>query len=192
MNMELDELKSAWESVGRSLDNVGGTDTDMASVRKLDVKTRLERRVGANTCLTLVSMIIMITSPLWAVAVWPVSWLIAFCAVGFIGFFAELRLLHIIRRIDIWNMNHIDTIKSLIRIKRYYRNIELVFLILFGILLIWLSLTPPFVGGKGMFVVWGLTAAASLLEFFFYRKNTQYLNTLLTWENEMRGDTEHE
>lgn len=43
--MELDELKSAWESVGRSLDNVGGTDADMASVRKLDVKTRDRKSV---------------------------------------------------------------------------------------------------------------------------------------------------
>ncbi|WP_300915979.1 hypothetical protein [Bacteroides acidifaciens] len=71
---------------------------------------------------------------------------------------------------------------AIVQVKKRYRRIELGISILILLLLIWLSLTPPFLNTLDMYIVWGLTAICFSLEHLWYRGNIKQLNTLSNWD----------
>ena len=80
--MELEELKSAWQSVRPEIKNTGWApkDTDCLP-RKKDVKSRLLRKFFLEELFAFVCLILLATSHLWSPTKLPVLWLLAFCAV---------------------------------------------------------------------------------------------------------------
>ena len=95
-----------------------------------------------------------------------------------LGALAIGRMYLFVRKINLWEDTNSEIITSVIRIKKFYRNVELVTTIAVIPLLIWLSVTPVFINSWRMFFVWVLTVGAFTLEYLWYRKNIRYLDRL--------------
>lgn len=183
--MELEELKSAWQSVRPEIKNTGCTpkDTDCLS-RKKDVKSRLLRKFFLEELFAFVCLILLATSHLWSPTKLPVLWLVAFCGVIVVAMVYGIGLYGAIRQINLWEDSNAEIFMAIVNVKKRYRRIELVTSILILPLLIWLSLTPPFLNTTDMYIVWGLTIICFGLEYLWYRSNIKQLNILGNWDED--------
>lgn len=177
--MELEELKSVWQSVKPKIgQQPDGKIADRAIRHRRDVKSRLSSRFLFDGIFTVICLILMSTSRLWSPMKLPGWWLIAFCAMILLGALAIGRMYLFVRKINLWEDTNSEIITSVIRIKKFYRNVELATTIAVIPLLLWLSVTPLFINSWRMFFVWVLTVGAFTLEYMWYRKNIRYLDRL--------------
>lgn len=180
--MELDELKTTWQSVRPGIKGLGYSQTDdVCLARKNDVKSHLLRKVFLGELFSLVCIIILATSHLWSPTKLPVLWLASFCAVIAIGLILGIRLYLSIKQVNLWVDSNSEILTAIVKIKTLYRRIELAISILILPLLIWLSLIPPFLNTLDMYIVWGLTVICFGLEYLWYRSNIKQLNIICSW-----------
>lgn len=177
--MELQELKSAWKSVEPHISRQDYHDDMLKGF--VDTKTSLLRRTYISMVFTILGLLLFATSILWAPSLLPIWWIVALCGLLVIGIFAELYLAKLVKRIEFESCTHSQILDSVIRIKVYYRNMELWIsggaVILFGVL----SFTPSFFNIWDMALVWGLLVLGLGLEFVWYKKSTRYINQLKKW-----------
>ena len=118
--MELEELKSAWQSVNPKIgQQPDGKITDRAIRHRRDVKTRLSSRVLFDGIFTVICLILMSTSRLWSPMKLPGWWLIAFCAMILLGALAVGRMYLFVRKINLWEDTNSEILTSVIRIKKF-------------------------------------------------------------------------
>lgn len=181
--MELENLKATWQSVKPYIKNTGCSTQNSAYLSKRkDVKTRLLKKTFFGVLFTFVCLILLATSHLWSPTKLPALWLAAFCSVIAVAIVCVIRLYSAIRNINLWKDSNAEIMTAIVQVKKRYRRIELGISILILLLLIWLSLTPPFLNTLDMYIVWGLTAICFGLEYLWYRSNIKQLNTLGNWD----------
>lgn len=181
--MELENLKATWQSVKPCIKNTGcpTQNSDFLSKKK-DVKSRLLKKTFLGVLFTFVCLILLATSHLWSPTKLSALWLVAFCSVIAVAIVCGIRLYSAIRSINLWKDSNAEIMTAIVRVKKRYRRIELCISILTFPLLIWLSLTPPFLNTLDMYIVWGLTTICFGLEYLWYRGNIKQLNTLGNWD----------
>lgn len=181
--MELEDLKTTWQSVKPGIKNIGCSAqiSDCLS-RKKDVKSRLLIKMFLEVLFTFVCLILMATSHLWSPTKLSVIWLGAFCSVIVVAIVCGIILYSAIRHINIWDDTNAGILTAIVKVKKRYRRIELAISIMILALLIWLSMTPPFLNTLDMYIVWGLTAICFGLEYLWYRGNIRQLNILANWD----------
>ncbi|MDO4320468.1 MAG: hypothetical protein Q4C34_07820 [Bacteroidales bacterium] len=183
--MELEDLKSTWQSVKPRLDEMTGSiEADPAIYRRPDIKTRLLRRVAGSELFSAICLVLMATSRLWSPTAFPVVWLIVFCSIILTGIICGIYLYLLIKRIDLSLDTNNEIFSSVVKIKRYYRNVELAICIVTMPVLIWLSLTPPFIYTPSMYIAWILVIVTYILEYFWYKSNIRQLNRLTDLDKE--------
>lgn len=177
--MEPEELKSAWQSVSTHIRGVV-TDESMArlTARRLDAKGRLQKNMAIETIFMAVCLLLMLTSGWWATITIPAWLTAAICSAITLGICSELCLLRDIRQIDLSAETITETFRAVIRIKRLYRNLELIYSIIMAALVIWLSLLPPFIHSWRMVFAWCLLAIAMVAEGLLYRRHGRLLSSL--------------
>ena len=181
--MELEELKSTWQSVKPCVKNIGcATQNSDCLSRKKDVKSRLLRKIFLGVLFTFVCLLLLATSHLWSPTKLPALWLISFCSVIVIAIVCGIGLYSAIRHINLWEDSNTEILTAIVNVKKRYRRIELFTSILILPLLIWLSLTPPFLNTLDMYIVWGLTTIGFGMEFLWYRSNIRQLNIMGNWD----------
>lgn len=183
--MELEELKNIWHSVKPGIKSIGySTKYNSYLSKKNDIKSRLLRRVFFGELFSFVCIILLATSHLWSPTKLPVLWLVSFCAVIAVGCIFGIGIYISIKRVNLWEDSNSGILTAIVKIKTRYRRIELVISMLILPLLIWLSLTPPFLNTFDMYIVWGLTVICFGLEYLWYRSNIKQLNNLVNWKKE--------
>lgn len=178
--MELEELKATWQSIKPEIKNIGCNmqNSDILS-RKNDVRSRLLRKVCFEVIFTFVCLILLATSHLWSPTKFSVIWLVAFCSVIIVALVCSIGLYFQISHINLWEDSNAAIMTAIVKVKKLYRRTELAVSILILPLLIWLSLTPPFLNTPDMYLVWGATAICFGIEFFWYKSNIKQLNNLV-------------
>ena len=180
--MELEELRTTWQSVKPSVKNLGYSQKDNACLaEKNDIKTRLLRKIFLGELFSSICIILLATSHLWSPTKLPMLWLVSFCAIIAVVIIYGIGLYLSIRRVNLWADSNSEILTSIVKIKARYRRIELVISALILPLLIWLSLTPPFLNTLDMYIVWGLTVIGFGLEYLCYRCNIKQLNSICSW-----------
>lgn len=180
--MNLEELRDTWQSVKPGVKSLGySQNEDACLAKKNDVKTRLLRKVFLGELSSFVCIILFATSHMWSPTKLPVLWLYSFCAVIAVGIIFGIGLYLSIKRVNLWEDSNSDILKAIVKIKARYRRVELIIGILILPLLIWLSLTPPFLNTLDMYIVWGLTVICFGLECLLYRCNVKQLNIICSW-----------
>ncbi len=177
--MELHELRSTWKSIEHHLSQQEHTDilpTDTA-----DNRIKLLRRIYISMAITFAGLIIMIISIFWRPGYTATLWTAAFCVLLVIGIVAELRLAGMVRKIDLCNFSQTEILNYVIRIKKYYRDMELWISGGAIMLLGYLPFTSPVFNMMDMIIVWSLMIIGFTLEYIWYRKNTNYINQLKNW-----------
>lgn len=178
--MELEELKNTWQSVKPDIKSLGYSHKyDSRLAKKNDVKSRLLRKVFLGELFSFVCIILLATSHLWSPTKLPALWLVSFCAVITVGIICGIRLYLSIKQVNLWADSNSQILTAIVKIKTQYRRIELSICILIVPLLIWLSLTPPFLNTLDMYLVWALTVICFGLEYLWYRSNIRQLNNLI-------------
>ena len=181
--MELEELKNIWQSVKPDIKGLGYSQKDdYGLAKKNDVKSRLLRKVFLRELFSFVCIILLATSHLWSPTKLPALWLVSFCAVIAVGIICGIRLYLSIKRVNLWTDSNSQILTAIVKIKTQYRRLELAISVLILPLLIWLSLTPPFLNTLDMYLVWMLTVICFGLEYLWYRSNIKQLNNLINWE----------
>lgn len=181
--MELEELKATWQSVKPGVRSLGYSQKDDASLaKKDDVKTRFLRKVFFGELFSFVCIILLATSHLWSPTKLPVLWLGSFCAIIAVGIICGIGLYLSIKRVNLWMDSNSDILTAIVKIKARYRRLELIISVLILPLLIWLSLTPPFLNTLDMYIVWALTVICFGLEYLWYRCNIKQLNSICSWD----------
>ena len=181
--MELEDLKSEWKSIGPQIEKASKENPDRSGIySRADVRTRLFRRVFFSLMITIICGGLVVSSGLWASVLFPVPWLVAFGICVIAGAFAEVRMLKLIKDINLWKMSLSEVFDVTLRIKRYYKRIELIFSILFGVLIGWLSFLPPFGQNGRMVVTWIVLAVAMAIEYVWYKRNMGLINRLADTE----------
>lgn len=184
--MELEDLKTSWQSVKPCIKDIGCTlqNSDCLS-RKKDVKSRLLKKILFGILFTFVCLILLATSHLWSPTKFSALWLGAFCSVIVIAIVCEFGLYSDIRHINLWEDSNSEIMAAIVKVKRRYRRMELWISIMILPLLIWLSLMPPFLNTPDRYIVWGLTAICFGLEYLWYRSNIKQLNILSNWDKDL-------
>ena len=171
--MELNEFKSAWEAVDKRLTEISEQNAENLRLtvlsKKSDIKTRILNRSA-------ICLILLATSKLWAPAHFPVDWQIAFCSLIAVGAAMEMLLTKRIKGIDLYSQSNADTVKTVIGIKKHYRNMELAFSIAAIMLFIWLSFNA-----LDAIMLWTLIAIGFTAEYFWFRHSMADYNDLLDW-----------
>ncbi len=180
--MELDELKTTWQSVKPGIKGLGYSHKDDTCLaKKNDVKSHLLRKVFLGELFSFACIILLATSHLWSPTKLPGLWLVSFCAVIAVGLILGIGLYLSIKRVNLWENSNSEILTAIIKIKTRYRKIELAISILIFPLIIWLSLIPPFLNTLDMYIVWGLTIICFGLEYIWYRCNIKQLNIICSW-----------
>ncbi len=183
--MELEELRTTWQSIKPHIDSqISEDETNKIIIKKNDIKSKLLKRTIWEGIITLVCIILMALSPIWSPMEFPYWWLTIFCLTLFIGNLYGIKLYRAIKSINLWQDTHKEILRTIILVKKSYRNLELVIGAVLLPLLIWFSLTPMFINTWRMFFTWGLTIVGGTLEYFWYRNNIKKLTNLINWENE--------
>lgn len=183
--MELEDLKNTWQSVKTHIDYPVNDDmANKIASKRNDIKSRLLKRAWLDGIFTIISLVLMATSPLWSPMKFPYWWLAVFCTTVFIGIIYGFKIYRSIKAINLWEDTNTDILKAIISIKKQYRNSELAISVVIIPLLIWLSLTPLFIHSWRMFFTWGLTLLGFTLEYLWYNSNVKQLDNLLNWEKE--------
>ena len=181
--MELEKLKTTWQSVKPCIRNTEcSTQNSDCLSRKKDVKSRLLKKIFLGIVFTFVCLILLATSHLWSPTKFSALWLGAFCSVIVVTIVCEIGLYSTIRHINLWKDSNTEIMTAIVKVKKRYRRIELGISILILPLLIWLSLTPPFLNTLDMYIVWGLTTVCFGIEYLWYRVNIKQLNILGNWD----------
>lgn len=183
--MELEDLKSTWQSVRPQIKTVGCCNKDDVSLKKkIDIKTRLLRKFFFGELFSATCLILLATSHLWSPTKLSIIWLVSFCTIIAVGILCGVSLYFAIRNINLWDNSNSEILTAIIKVKRLYRKMELVISILIIPLLIWLSLIPPLVNALDMFIIWGLTIVCFSIEYLWYRSNVKQLNNLANWNQD--------
>lgn len=183
--MELEDLKSKWQSVKPHIDAKINDKTIRRSILKgIDAKSRLLKRSLWSQTVVSVCLVLMATSRIWSPLKLPYWWLTLFCTVMFYGILCSIKTGRMIERIDIFNDSNTKIMSTVTYLKRKYRNLELTVCITVIPLLLWISFIPPFIYTWRMYQVWGLTLLAITLEYSWYRSNLKQFNEIVNWENE--------
>lgn len=185
MIMELEDLKTTWQSVKPHINSQIIEDVANGVLSKRsDIKSRLLKRAIWEGIITMICLILMALSPFWSPMKFPYWWLAVFCSTIIVTNLYGIRIYRSIRAINLWEDSNNEILKVILSVKRLYRNVELVTAIVLIPLLIWLSLTPMFIHSWRMFFTWGITVLAFSLEYLWYRNNIKQLNNLVNWEKE--------
>lgn len=183
--MELEELKATWQSVKPHITTTDCMKNTQESIyRKADVKSRLLRRLGFGVFFSFVCLILLASSHLWSPTKLSNLWLVAFCLIISLAIFCEIYLYKSIKRINLWKDTNAGILSAIVKIKKLYKNIELVTSILVILSLIWLSFIPPFNNLLDRTIIFGLTIICFSAEFLWYRSNLKQLNRLSNWDKE--------
>lgn len=184
--MELEELRTTWQSVKPHIDSqISEDEANKITEKKMDIKSRLLKRAMREGIITVICIILMALSPIWSPMKFPYWWLAIFCLTLFISNLYGIRIYRSIKSIDLWEHTHKETLTTIVSIKKLYRNIELATAIVLISLLIWMSLTPLFIHSWRMLFTWGLTILGFTLEYLWYGSNIKQLNNLINWEKEL-------
>lgn len=177
--MELDDLKTAWKSVEPHIETGSPITANTAAFsNKSDVKTRLIRRYLLSLAVTIIGGGLTVTSRLWAPVLLPASWLAVFGMLCTVGAIAEIYLLSIIRKINLWESTPSDVLKMTLRIRRLYKNAELVFTLAITAMFVWLLCLSPIVHSWKVGLLWIAFPISVVVELRLYRKNIRLLNKL--------------
>lgn len=177
--MELQKLKSTWKSVEPYLPQQ--VNPNIVPTSTVDNKSKLLRRIYWSMSITVSGIIFMISSMFWAHSHLEIWWIIAVCILLFIGVLTEIRLANLVRRIHLDGDSQSEVLKSVIRIKKYYRNVELWISGGFALLVGYLPFTSSSINIGDLALVWGLIIIGLTLEYMWYRKSAQYINQLENW-----------
>lgn len=182
--MELDELKKTWEAVEDHCPTIMKSEYDDVSFdRQSDVKAKLLRRMIFAASCTLFGLVSMATSRLWAPIKLQLPLLLTICAILFAGFLAEVYVARSISKINLLKDTPAKVLKTVIRIKKFYRKMELWFSVLILATLGWMTLSPSFIDTDRWWIVWIMVAIAFSLEYVWFRKTMRHLNELSDFEN---------
>lgn len=177
--MELEDLKTAWKSVGVQIEQLSNLDCgNLPRKEKTDAKTKVIWRVLTGALFSLAGLVLMASSRLWAPLKLPVLWVIAISVVIFIGLVSEIYLARMIYRINLWENTNYEVFTRVIHIKKLYRTIELILSVLAIMVFGSLSLWPPLQNGPSIIVIWGLLSLGLALEYIWYRRNGKYLDEM--------------
>lgn len=183
--MELEDLRTTWKSVKPHIDLQISEDVAKGLLTKRnDIKSRLLRRAIWEGIITMICLILMALSPLWAPMKFPYWWLMVFCSTILVTNLYGVGIYRSIRAINLWENSNNEILNVVVSIKKLYRNMELAVSIVLIPLLIWLSLNPLFIHTWRMFFTWGITILAFALEYLWYRSNIKQINNLVNWERE--------
>lgn len=183
--MELEDLRTTWKSVKPNIESQISEDVAKGLLTKRnDIKSRLLRRAIWEGIITMICLILMALSPLWAPIKFPYWWLTVFCSTILVTNLYGVGIYRSIRAINLWENSNNEILNVVVSIKKLYRNIELAISIVLIPLLIWLSLNPLFIHTWRMFFTWGITILAFTLEYLWYRSNIKQINNLVNWEKE--------
>lgn len=183
--MELEDLRTTWKSVKPHIDLQISEDVAKGLLTKRnDIKSRLLRRAIWEGIITMICLILMALSPLWAPMKFPYWWLTVFCSTILVTNLYGVGIYRSIRAINLWENSNNEILNVVVSIKKLYRNMELAVSIVLIPLLIWLSLNPLFIHTWRMFFTWGITILAFALEYLWYRSNIKQINNLVNWERE--------
>ncbi len=183
--MELEELRNTWQSVRPHIDSkISEEEKNKTIIKKNDVKSKLLKRTLWEGIITLVFIILMALTPVWSPMKFPYWWLSVLCSTLFIANLYGIKVYRAIKTINLWNDTHNEILRTIISIKKKYRNLELAVAAVLLPLLIWFSFTPMFIHTWRMFFTWGLTIIAFTLEYLWYRNNIKNLNKLINWEKD--------
>lgn len=177
--MELQKLKSTWKSVEPHLPQQ--VNPNIVSTSTVDSKSKLLNRIYLSMTVAILCIIFMISSMFWAPSHLENWWIIAVCILLFIGVLTEIRLANLVRRIHLDEDSQSEVLESVIRIKKYYRNIELWISGGMAILFGYLPFTSSSINIGDLALVWGLIIIGFTLEYMWYRKSAQYINQLENW-----------
>lgn len=178
--MELEDLKSAWQSVKPKIDSsISEKKTHEVITRQCDVKSRFLRKCRIDGAITLVCLVLMGTSRIWAPMKLPYWWLSVFCAMLSVCLFSGIRIYRTIGRINLWEDTNQMIISTVVSVKKLYRNIELAATAVIMTLMVWISFTPPFINSWRMAFVCGQVLLAFGLEYLWYRSNIRQLNSIM-------------
>lgn len=178
--MELKELKSVWQSVMPEVKSIGMTHNDMPNLsKKVDIKSRLLRRIFMEEVVSVLGLVLLATSSLWSPTQFSSLWLVSFCMIILAAILCGIKIYFAISRVNLWKDSTAAIYSAIINIKRLYRRMELIIGCIIVSLLIWLSLTPPFIYTNDMYIVWGMIIIVSGIEYCWYRHNVKQLNTFI-------------
>lgn len=177
--MELQKLKSTWKSVEPYLPQQ--INPNIVPTSTVDNKSKLLHRIYLSMSITVLGIIFMINSMFRTPSHLEIWWIIAVCILLFIGVLTEFRLANLVRRIHIDGDSQSEVLESVIRIKKYYRNIELWISGGIALLFGYLPFTSSSINIGDLALVWGLIIIGFSLEYMWYRKSAQYINQLESW-----------
>ena len=183
--MELEELKSTWQAVKPNLgETVKDENPLMRLRRRQDVKSRLLNRLLWGEVFSAVCLVMLATSRWWSPTKLPVIWIVLFCALILAEMIGGMLIFKSLRHINLWNDTNAVISSATVRIKKFYRNIELVVCLSVIPLFVWLSLIPPFDNLSDRLVIWALVAVAFAAELLWYRSNMRQLTRMSNWIEE--------
>ena len=183
--MELEDLKSKWKSVRPNIEPHINDEIVRRSISKgNDVKSRILRRSLWSQILVSISLILMATSRIWSPLKLPYWWIGLFCTTILIMILYSIKGYRTLKKMDIYKDSNTKILKTIITIKREYRNLELIGSGVILTLMLWMSFIPSFIYTWRMYYVWGLTALAFILECIWYKSNVKQFNQLLNLDKE--------
>lgn len=183
--MELEDLKSKWQSVKPHIVIQLIDKTDIRNISKsIDAKSRLLKRSLWSQSVVAICIILMATSRMWSPLKLPYWWIGLFCTVMIYGIHCSIKDCRIIEMIDLCNDSNTKIMTTVLSLKRNYRNLELTVCVTVIPLLLWISLNPPIIYTWKMYQVWGLTLLALSLEYLWYKSNLKQFNKIVNWKNE--------
>lgn len=176
--MELEDLKSQWQSVKTHIEAMPHQDKPAIDYDRIrDAKSKFQRRMLSGIAIVPICGVLMVTSWLWSPMRLPVWWLALISVATLAETVYSIVMYGLIRRMEPAVNSHSEILSAIVKIKMHYRNMELVISIILVPLLIWLSFTPQFVGTWQMYYVWCLTFFAFGGELLWYRSNIKLLNS---------------
>lgn len=183
--MELDELKTTWQSIKPGIKSIEYSSNDEVFLKKKsDVKSRLLRKLFIGEVLSGVCLILMATSRIWAVMKFPYWWISIFCLILLISMSFGIMMWRKIQKINLFQDSNTKILETVITLKKFYRNIELVTCILLLPLLLWISFIPSFIYTWKMIFAWSMTSFGFILEYLWYKSNMKQINNLVDFKNE--------
>ncbi len=176
--MELEDLKSTWKTITPPIEIISERDDELYTNKKRDVRSKLLWRIGGMAMFTFLCSLVMATSPLWCPLHFPISWTITVSCLIFLCAVSEVYMTLMVRKVNLWRDSHWEIMNKTIRIKRYYQNLEFWFTLFMVAMMVWITCVPPIVGTWLAKFGWILMAASLVIEYFWYKKNINCLNTL--------------
>lgn len=181
--MELDDLRAAWTSIERDMEQMACKDTSrIVSRNKSDVKTSLTNRFRWEIVVLSVAIGIFAIQRLWAPVKMPLWWISAVCLLGLSGIAATSWLLRKVNRIDLGEYTHVQVLDLILTIKKFYRNAEFYGCAMVALLMICgVLFSPVSYAAIEIFIVIALTTVCFFLEYLWYKSNVRKLNRMQNW-----------